>query len=248
MERYIIAAIMLYAVIVGCYLVWERSVKRKRNAARKKGYNPFRSSPKEDIIGKSKFTLRHSKPQATTLEINEKSAENPSIFADENKQANVQNTPGTVPATDAGDGLLSGQAGDNSGEIDIVIENEPEGEIEPDFDEDIDHDETDTEDGDEVTGGGIAQGLGFDELAGAMRTVENAGSASDKQREEAGRVLAEVRNTELIGQIAPDEPKKKIVSSLMDDYFTAYYRKREAQPLPTVKAPADFDVRSFAKM
>lgn len=248
MERYIIAAIMLYAAIVALYLLWERSVKRKRNAARKKGYNPFKASPKEDIIGKSKFSLRHSKPQATTLEINEKSAENPSIFADENKKADVQNTPGTVPVTDADCGLLSNQSGDNSGEIDIVIENEPEGEIEPDSDDGIDHDETDAEDEDEVTGGGIAQGLGFDELAGVVRTVGNAESASDEQREEAGRVLAEVRNTELIGQIAPDEPKKKIVSSLMDDYFTAYYRKREAQPQPTVKAPADFDVRSFAKM
>lgn len=248
MERYIIAAIMLYAVVVGCYLLWERSVKRKRNAARKKGYNPFKASPKEDIIGKSKFTLRHSKPQATTLEINDKRVENSSTFADENRQTDVQNTPGTVPATDADDGLLSGQAGDNSGEIDIVISNEPEGEIEPDFDDGIDHEETDTEDEDEVTGGGIAQGLGFDELAGAMRTVEKAESATDEQREEAGRVLAEVRNTELIGQIAPDEPKKKIVSSLMDEYFTAYYRDREAQPQTTVKAPADFNVRTVSKM
>lgn len=248
MGKYIIAAIILYAVIVGCYLLWERSVKRKRNAARKKGYNPFKSPAKEDIIGKSNFILRHSKPQATTLEINEKAAENHSIFADENKQADVQNTPGTVPATDADGGLLSGQTGDNSGEIDIVISNEPEGEIEPDFDDGIDHDETDTEDEDEVTGGGIAQGLGFDELAGAVRTVENVENASDEQKEEAGRVLAEVRQTELIEQVAPDEPKKKIVSSLMDDYFTAYYRTREAQPQPTVKAPADFDVRSFAKM
>lgn len=246
MERYIIAAIMLYAVIVGCYLVWERSVKRKRNAARKKGYNPFRSSPKEDIIGKSKFTLRHSKPQATTLKISEKATENPSIFADENGQTPVQNTPGTVPATDADGRLLSDQAGDNSGEIDIVIENEPEGEIEPDFDDGIDHDETDTKDEDEVTGGGIAQGLDFDELAGAVRTVENTERATTEEREEAGRVLAEVRQTELMEQIAPDEPKKKIVSSLMDDYFTAYYRTREAQPQPTVKAPADFNVRGIA--
>ena len=66
MERYFIYAVMLYALIVVIYLLWERGVKRRKNAARKKGYNPFKASPKEDIIGKSKFTLRHSKPQAAT--------------------------------------------------------------------------------------------------------------------------------------------------------------------------------------
>ena len=129
-----------------------------------------------------------------------------------------------------------------------MIENEPEGEIEPAQDDDIDHDETEAEDEDEVTGGGIAQGLGFNELAGAVRTVENAGSATTEEREEAGRLLAEVRKTELIGQVADDEPKKKIVSTLMDDYFAAFYRSRETQPQPTVKAPAGFNVRSVSKM
>lgn len=57
MGRYFIIAIMLYALVVGVYLLWERNVKRKRNAAREKGYNPFKPSAKEDIIGKSKFVL-----------------------------------------------------------------------------------------------------------------------------------------------------------------------------------------------
>lgn len=36
MGRYFIIAIMLYALVVGVYLLWERNVKRKRNAAREK--------------------------------------------------------------------------------------------------------------------------------------------------------------------------------------------------------------------
>lgn len=239
-------AIMLYAIIVGCYLIWERAVKRRRNKAGKKGFNPFKAPAKEDIIGKSKFTLRHSRTEATTLNIKEKEAENHSIFADVNGQTDVQDTPGAVLSIQAESGLSSSPTGYVSGEIDIMIDNEPpEGEIEPDFDEDIDYNEAEEADYDQ-TGGGIAQGIGFDELAGAIRTVGKAGEVSTDERHEAGRVMAEVRQTEIFGQVADDEPKKKIVSSLMDEYFNAYYRERGEQSQPTVKAPADFNVRSFA--
>ena len=136
-------------------------------------------------------------------------------------------------------------AEDNSGDIDIVIYDEPEGEIESDWDDGIDYDETEDEAG-ETSGSGKALGLGFDDLSGVIRTVDNADSATSEERKEAGRVLVEVRKTELFGQVASDEPKKKIVSSLMDDYFNAYYRDREVQPQPAVKAPTDFNVRSFA--
>ncbi len=244
MERYFIYAVMLYALIVVIYLLWERGVKRRKNAARKKGYNPFKASPKEDIIGKSKFTLRHSKPQATTLEINEKGIENASIFATENGQTVIQDTPGEVLQNQTGTGALPRQSEDNSGEIDLVIENEPEGELDNDEDGDLDTWESEAE-GDGA-GSSMAQGIGFEELAGMVRTVEAAGTATTGEREEAGRVLVEIRKTEIFEQIANDEPKKKVVSSLMDDYFTAFYRQTEALPDGAVKAPADFNVRGFA--
>jgi hypothetical protein len=244
MERYFIYAVMLYALIVVIYLLWERGVKRRKNAARKKGYNPFRVTPKEDIIGKSKFTLRHSKPQATTLEINEKEIENASIFATENGQAVIQDTPGEVLQNQTGTGALPGQSEDNSGEIDLVIENEPEGEL--DTDEDGDLDTWESEAAEDGAGGSMAQGIGFEELAGMVRTVETAETATTGEREEAGRVLVEIRKTEIFEQIANDEPKKKVVSSLMDDYFSAFYRRTEALPDGAVKAPADFNVRGFA--
>ena len=244
MERYFIYAVMLYALVVVIYLLWERGVKRRKNAARKKGYNPFRATPKEDIIGKSKFTLRHSKPQATTLEINEKGIENASIFATENGQTVIQDTPGEVLQNQTGTGALPGQSEDNSGEIDLVIENEPEGELDNDEDGDLDTWESEAE-GDGA-GSSMAQGIGFDELAGMVRPVEAAGTATTGEREEAGRVLVEIRKTEIFEQIANDEPKKKVVSSLMDDYFSAFYRRTEALPDGAVKAPADFNVRGFA--
>ena len=241
MGRYFIYAILLYALVVVIYLLWERKVKRGKNTARKKGYNLFHPVPKEDIIGKSKFTLRHSQPQATTLEINEKAIENAVIFAGDNGQTDPRGIPAAVlrPAGETGTVPENSEA--DSGEIDIVIENEPEGES--DTGEEGDLDVWETEGTEDESAGGRATGIGFEELA---RMVANAGCATPREREEAGRVLAEVRMTDIIGQIAPDEPKKKVVSALMDDYFAAYYRLREADPAPAVKAPADFDVRGFA--
>ena len=244
MERYFIKGIILYAVFVLVYLLWERTVIRRRKRAKTKSFSTSRITPESEVIGKSNFTLRNSKQQATSLEISGKQTDNPSIFAGEIGQADVPETLGKVETTHVESGSLPDPAGDISGEIDIFIENELEGEMEPGYDDGLDYEETEVDD--EQTGGRMALGIGFDELSGAIRTVETAEKATEEQREEAGRVLAEVRKTELFNQVAPDETRKKIVSSLMDDYFATYYRKREAQPQPAVKAPKDFDVRSFA--
>lgn len=246
MGRYIISAIVLYALVVALYLLRERMQKRKKNAAKNPGFNPFRSAPKEDIIGKSKFDLRQSRTEATTLIHNEKRIENEPIFADENKKEALVTLPLVESET-----VLSGESmtDENSNEINLVIENTPP-EFEPEYNtEDIDEEETEDEDTEGVAGVSIALGLGFDELAGMVRTVDNNEEASAEEKEEAGRVLVEMRKTEVFGQIVSDEPKKKVVSALMDDYFAAFHRKkREAGETdePVVKAPKDFNVRSFA--
>ena len=246
MERYIISAIVLYALVVAIYLLRERMQKQKKNAAKNPGFNPFRSIPKEDIVGKSKFDLRQSRTVATTLIHNEKRIENEPIFADENKK----DAPVTPPLVESETVLSTENMTDeNSNEINLVIENTPP-EFEPEYDnEDIDEEETEDEDTEGVAGVSMALGLGFDDLAGMVRTVETTDVATTEEKEEAGRVLVEIRKTELMEQIAPDEPKKKVVSTLMDDYFSAFHRKkREAQETdePIVKAPKDFDLRSFA--
>lgn len=104
MERYIISAIVLYALVVALYLLRERMQKRKKNAAKNPGFNPFRSTPKEDIIGKSKFDLRQSRTEATTLVHNEKRIENEPIFADENKK----DAPVTPPLVES-ETVVSGE-------------------------------------------------------------------------------------------------------------------------------------------
>ena len=143
MGRIFIIAIVLYLIFLAGYLVWERSVKRIRNAAKKRAFNPFKSFPKEDIVGKSGFDLRHSLPQATTLIKSEKREENTSTFAAENTGREPQNTPAVIPPSELDRVFSSGQQTDDSGEIDLVINDEPEGEESDDEEEIIDSEESD---------------------------------------------------------------------------------------------------------
>lgn len=249
MIRIFIIAIVLYLVFLACYLVWEWSVKRKRNTAKKIAFNPFKSPPKEDIIGKSGFDLRHSLPQATTLIKSEKREENTAIFAGVNAKEETQNTPAAIPPSELDRVFSSGVEADDSGEIDLVIDEEPEGEESDNYEDQVDTEES--EEAGESSGVSMATGVNFDDLSGMVKTVENPDTASPEEREEAGRVITEIRKTDMFEQVVSGEPKKKTTAGkLMDDYFAAYHRrKREAGETtdePSVKAPKDFDVRAFA--
>lgn len=221
--------------------------KRKKNAAKKTVFNPFRTAPKEDIIGKSKFDIRQSRTEATTLINNEKEKENASIFVEkEEKKTSV-----AIPL-DKLDEVFStdNKTEENSDEINLEIENTPP-EFELDNDsEEIDETESEEEDTEGRAGGSMALGLDFNNLASMVRTVETPDNATSEEKEEAGRVLVEIRKTDMFEQVVSGEPKKKVVvSSLMDDYFAAFHRKQqEAGELeePTVRAPKEFDVRGFA--
>lgn len=249
MIRIFIIAIVLYLVFLACYLVWERSVKRKRNAVKKTEFNPFKSPPKEDIIGKSGFDLRHSLPQATTLIESEKREENTITFAPGNVKEETQNIPTVIPPSELDRVFSSGQEADNSGGIDLVIDNKPEGEESDDNEDYVDTEES--EEAGEPAGVSMATGVDFDDLSGMVKTVENPAAATPEEREEAGRVMTEIRKTDMFEQVVSSEPKKKITAGkLMDDYFAAYHRcNREAGEIskePGVKAPKDFDIRAFA--
>lgn len=249
MGRIFIIAIVLYLVFLACYLVWERSVKRKRNAAKRPTFNPFKSPPKEDIIGKSGFDLRHSLPQATTLIKSDKREINAPTFTPENVKEETQNTPATIPPSELDRVFFCGQEADNSGEIDLVIDDKPEGEESDSYEDQLDTQES--EEAGEPAGVSMATGVNFDDLLGMVKTVENPEAATPEEREEAGRVMTEIRKTDMFEQVVSGEPKKKTAAGkLMDDYFAAYHRrKREAGEMsdePSVRAPKDFDLRAFA--
>ncbi|MBD8390356.1 hypothetical protein [Dysgonomonas sp. BGC7] len=240
MKQYIISAIVLYALFVVLYLLRERMQKRKKNAAKKTVFNPFRAAPKEDIIGKSKFDLRQSRTEATTLINNKKEKENASIFVEEEEKK----TSATIPLDKLDEVFSNDDLSDkDSNEINLEIENTP-----PEFEPDNDSEEID-EDTEGRAWVSMASGLDFNNLASMMRTVETPDNATSEEKEEAGRVLVEIRKTDMFEQVVSGKPKKKVVvSSLMDDYFSAFQRKqREAEEIvePTVKAPTDFNVRNM---
>lgn len=247
MKQHIISAIVLYALIVVLYLLRDRMQKRKKNAAKKSVFNPFRTAPKEDIIGKSKFDIRQSRTEATTLINNEKENKNASMFVEKEEKK----TSAVIPL-DKLDEVFStdNKTEENSDEINLEIENTPP-EFEPDNDsEEIDETESEEEDTEGRAGVSMALGLDFNNLASMVRTVETPDNATSEEKEEAGRVLVEIRKTDMFEQVVSGEPKKKVVvSSLMDDYFAAFHRKqqdvRELEE-PTVRAPKEFDVRRFA--
>jgi len=250
MGKIFIIAIGLYLLFLACYLLWEWLVKRRRNATKNATFNPFRSAPKEDIIGKSGFDLRHSLPEATTLIKSEKREENTPIFAGGNAKEDTPNTPAVVPPDRLDQVFSSTSSEDDSDEIDLVIDDKPEDESESDEDDDNkDYDES--EDAEEAAGGSVATGVKFNELAGMLKTVDNHETATQEEKEEAGRVITEIRQTDMFEQVVSGEPKKKtVLSALMDEHFAAFHRrKREAGEEtnePTVKAPDNFDVRAFA--
>lgn len=220
-----------------------------KNATKRPAFNPFKSPPKEDIIGKSGFDLRHSLPQDTALIKSEKREENTSTFAAENAKVETQNTPAAIPPSELDRVFSSGVEADNSGEIDLVIDDKPEGEESDDYGDQVDTEES--EDAGGPAGVSMATGVNFDDLSGMVKTVENPDAASPEEKEEAGRVMTEIRKTDMFEQVVSGEPKKKTAAGkLMDDYFAAYHRrKREAGEMPvdsSVKAPKDFDVRAFA--
>src|SRR5690606_29324748 len=100
----------------------ERILKRKKNVAKKTAFNPFRASPKEDIIGKSKFDLRQSRTEATTLINNEKEKENASIFVEEEEKK----TSATIPLDKLDEVFSNDDLSDkDSNEINLEIENTP---------------------------------------------------------------------------------------------------------------------------
>jgi hypothetical protein len=241
MGRIFIAAITLYAIFLACYLVRERRVKRRHSAARRKGKTLFSPPPPEDIIGKSQFDLRHSRPQATTLIQSEKRDENDSTFADGSGKTESQSPPAAVPPDD--------ESADDSGDVNIMIDNEPTGDESDSWGDNVDTDESEYAE-DVPTGAAMATGVSFDELSDTIHAVNDPDTASGRDRERAGRTLIEVRQTEIFGQIADRPEKQSAAGRLMDDYLAGWNRrKREAGEMDDggVRAPSDFNPRAFAR-
>ena len=243
----------LLAGIAAAYIIWAmvyfiKENRRVKGCSTKEDSEPLSTKckrPKEDIIGKSLFVLtqRHSLPQAAANEGNEKHIKNPDIFA----PASVPEHPRQIPPEELDEVFGSVPEGEANEPLEIdfplYVESFPDEQAEePDF-------EDDTEDL-PLVGRSLAQGVSFEQMGEAYRHVVHNPTITDAQKEETGRVLLGLKETDMFEAIVSGQPERDDkVKNLINIYLTAFHRRMsersgESQS-PQGDVPAGFDVRKY---
>ena len=93
-------------------------------------------------------------------------------------------------------------------------------------------------------------GVSFEQMGEAYRHVVHDPPSTDEQREETGRVLLGLKQTDMFEVIVSGRPDgNDRVKSLIDTYLSAFHRRmseRSAEsPSPQGSVPTGFDVREF---
>lgn len=242
---------LVYTLWMLYYMI--RETRRVNKPKRKDKYDTSSGEKrkKRDIMGKSRFVLPsgHSRPEAAVAPETEPDTEKENTFA----PANVPEHPRQIAPE----------------ELDEVFGQTPEGETNEPLDIDIPHDESfpeeDAEDMDEpefddnqdenedypIQGTTYAQGVSFDQLGDAYRHVVHNPTITDEQQEETGRILLNLKGTDMFEYLVSGNPEREDrVTSLMDTYMTAFNKRIAVEsaesPSPQGVFPSDFDVRDFA--
>lgn len=92
--------------------------------------------------------------------------------------------------------------------------------------------------------------VSFEQMGEAYRHVVHDPPSTDEQREETGRVLLGLKQTDMFEVIVSGRPDgNDRVKSLIDTYLSAFHRRmseRSAEsPSPQGSVPTGFDVREF---
>lgn len=242
--RILLWIIVIYALGLAGYVIWAWLTIRRQ----KRRKLPVEPPIEEDIIIRFGFERSHSLPQATTLIKSEKRDENDSTFAAGNAEETPQRPSAMIP-----DERLNAAFSSDRAECSEEAEDFDGGQN--DFDEDGDESSLDKWEsegealpGDAAPGRMMATGVRFDELSGMMQTVEAPDAATSKERVQAGRVLFEVRKTDMFEQIVSGKPEKReTVGQLMDQYIEGWNRRKREVGGENMeyeaKAPKDFDPR-----
>lgn len=242
MKEILIAGILIYALWVVCYLTGERLFRKGKKKRQTAPLKPAQKSAEDDIIVKSAFTLCHSLPEASSDQNQKKALDNSDIFVPS------QEAPSPVRVPDeALDETFSRSVEDNPPmDIDVPLEYEYEDDSEQ-ADDFADEEEEPWLQGDVM----LAESSTFEEMGAAVRTVVRHENATLPEKEKAGGVLVEIRQTDLFEQLVQSAPGRgDIVSEAMSLHLEAYRRQleEEAEAAGTVRkreAPRDFDVNDF---
>jgi len=172
-----------------------------------------------DILGKSTFSLSHSTPQIPGKNENEKPVNEADTFAPEKEKY-----PKIVSAEELDKLFAEGDSMPEELELMEDMDVPLEFREEPtDDDPPIDDDEQDKR----LPGyTPQATGIRFEDMGLAVRVAVSGEAASEEERLQAGKTLAELRNTPMFDQLTSgDAEREERIGSLIELHLTAYRRR-----------------------
>lgn len=200
---------------------------------------------REEIIGKSRFVLdrRRSLPQAAVAAETEKGIEKEHIFA----PASASEHPRQIPPEDLDEVFGEVPAGEQNEPLDIYYPLYEESFPDTEAEEPDDEDETEEL---PLLGRSLAQGVSFEQMGEVYRHVVHDPPITDYQKEETGRLLLGLKETDMFEAIVSGCPDgNDRVKNLIDTYLSAFHRRMAAEaaesPSPQGVVPEGFDVRDY---
>lgn len=225
-----------YLLWIAAYLCYERHSRRKREE--KAGQIlPRIAVDVSDILGKSTFSLSHSTPQIPEKNENEKSVSKADTFAPEKEKY-----PKIVSAEELDKLFAEGDSLPEELElmedINVPLEfREEPADDEPPIDEE-EQDKCLLECTPQATG------IRFEDMGLAIRVAVSGEAASEEERLQAGKTLAELRNTPMFDQLTSgDAEREERIGSLIELHLAAY--RKQKQPDNEVQAEAIPDTFSI---
>ena len=212
-------------LLIGSYLLWiaayfcyERNSRRKR--AEKAGQILTRMTVDvSEILGNSTFSLNHSTPHTPEKIENEKSVSEADTFVPEKEKY-----PKIVSAEELDNLFAEGSPLPEDLELmeamDVPLEfrKEPADDNPP-----IDDDEQDRR----LPGcTPQATGIRFEDMGLAVRVAVSGEAASEEEKRQAGKTLAELRNTPMFDKLTAGDPEREErIGSLIELHLAAYRRR-----------------------
>ena len=240
------------AVLYAAWMIWYFMRGNRRGG--KQGKTGGESSPpsgkkrKGDIVGKSHFVLpeqSHSQPLTAIESESENRTGNEDIFA----QENVPQHPRQISPEELDDVFGVPPAGEANEPLDLDFPLYVESFPEEDTEDAEEEDEDETDDSPSM-GKSYAQGASFEELGEAYRRVVHNPIITEDQKEETGRILLNLKGTDMYGIIVSGKPEREDrVRELIDTYLSAFDKriseKSAESPPPQGDIPSGFNVRDF---
>jgi hypothetical protein len=244
MLRILVVFTILYALWVMYYTIYGDRKEKKKKTGSESVPSPEPEKKGKSLMGKSKFILERSQsqPQAATPEKEADNAENSNTFV----PSIVPEHPKQVPKEEL-DETFNNAVPDDNPPLDI---NYPLSRYE---DSTVAADDEDEEESEYLPNTGrqsLADGVSFEQMGDAFRTVVQNPKQTRKEKVETGRVLVHLKHTDMFEAVVSGNLEREDkVACMMNSYLTAFHKKQAAlsgeDDVQKGKVPSDFDMRKF---